>query len=182
VFVVIFVALFFQSKAPDHNMKQLMIAFIVMFVGISVTAQDIPSWKITAVEQYIQENKDKVLVINMWATFCKPCVEEIPMFIKMANQYKKNGVELLLVSLDLPSHYPKKIASFAKKQQFNAPIVWLDETNADYFCPVIDPKWSGSIPATLIIYPKTGYRKFFEEEMSADVLEKEIIAALKSNS
>jgi thiol-disulfide isomerase/thioredoxin len=145
-------------------------------------AQDIPKWKITDVEKYIRDNPNKVLVINMWATFCKPCVEEIPAFIKLTNQYKKNGVELLLVSLDLPSFYPKKIASFAKKQSFKAPIVWLDETNADYFCPLIDPKWSGSIPATLIIYPKTGYRAFFEEEMEADVLEKAIIEALKSNS
>jgi thiol-disulfide isomerase/thioredoxin len=145
-------------------------------------AQDIPRWKATEIEKYLQQNSDKVLVINMWATFCKPCVAEIPAFIQLAEQYKNNGVKLLLVSVDLPSHYPKKIAAFAKKNKFNAPMVWLDETNADYFCPLFDPKWSGSIPATLIVYPKTGYRKFFEEEIEADQLEKEIIAALKSNS
>jgi len=163
-------------------MKPFLISLLCLVLVNSSMAQDIPKWKITDVEKYIQDHPNKVLVINMWATFCKPCVKEIPAFIKLTDQYKKNGVELLLVSLDLPSHYPKKIASFAKKQSFNAPIVWLDETNADYFCPLIDPKWSGSIPATLIIYPKTGYRAFFEEEIEAAVLEKTIIEALKSNS
>ena len=163
-------------------MKLFLISLICLALVNNSMAQDIPKWKITDVEKYIRDNPNKVLVINMWATFCKPCVEEIPAFIKLTDQYKKNGVELLLVSLDLPSFYPKKIASFAKKQSFKASIVWLDETNADYFCPLIDPKWSGSIPATLIIYPKTGYRAFFEEEMEADVLEKAIIEALKSNS
>ena len=163
-------------------MKLFLISLICLALVNNSMAQDIPKWKIADVEKYIQDNPNKVLVINMWATFCKPCVEEIPAFIKLTDQYKKNGVELLLVSLDLPSHYPKKIASFAKKQSFNAPIVWLDETNADYFCPLIDPKWSGSIPATLIIYPKTGYRAFFEEEIEAALLEKTIIEALKSNS
>lgn len=147
----------------------------------STFAQDIPKWKATDIDKYLQQNSNKVLVINMWATFCKPCVAEIPAFIQLAEQYKSKAVELLLVSLDLPSHYPKKIASFVKKNKFTEPMVWLDETNADYFCPLLDPKWSGSIPATLIVYPKTGYRKFFEEEMDADLLEKEIIAALKSN-
>lgn len=163
-------------------MKHFILSLFSFLLLNTIVAQEIPSWKITDVEKYMQANPNKVLVINMWATFCKPCVAEIPSFIKITDQYKKNGVELLLVSLDLPSYFPKKIASFAKKHSFTAPIVWLNETNADYFCPVIDPKWSGSIPATLIIYPKTGYRKFFEEEMEAAVLEKEIIAALKSNS
>lgn len=146
--------------------------------ALILQAQEIPKWKITDVEKYVADNNG-VIVINMWATFCKPCVAEIPSFIRITDQYKKTGVKLLLVSLDLPSFYPKKIASFAKKNKFNSNIVWLDETNADYFCPKIDKAWSGSIPATLFINKATGYRKFLEEEMSADVFEKELQSAIK---
>ena len=90
-------------------MKPFLISLLCLVLVNSSMAQDIPKWKITDVEKYIQDHPNKVLVINMWATFCKPCVEEIPAFIKLTDQYKKNGVELLLVSLDLPSFYPKKI-------------------------------------------------------------------------
>ncbi len=141
--------------------------------------QTIPKWKITDVEKYMGQ-KDAVLVINFWATFCKPCVAEIPSFISITNNYKKENVKLLLVSLDLPSYYPAKIASFSKKHNFRTSIAWLNETNADYFCPRIDPSWSGSIPSTVIINTKTGYRKFFEEEMTAADFEKELKAAIKN--
>jgi len=79
----------------------------------------------------------------------------------------------------MPSYYPARIASFAKKHKFNSNIVWLDESNADYFCPKIDSAWSGSIPATLIINTATGFRKFAEEEMTPESLEmaiKEVIS------
>ena len=159
-------------------MKIILIAFaLVVFIG-NAQSQEIPKWKITDVEKYMSTTDEQVLVINFWATFCKPCVAEIPSFIKITNQYKSQNVKLLLVSLDLPSFYPAKIAAFAKKNAFNTSIVWLQETNADFFCPKIDKSWSGSIPATLILNTKTGYRKFFEEEIDAATFEKELKLAI----
>jgi thiol-disulfide isomerase/thioredoxin len=155
------------------------IAFLFTALVISARAQEIPKWKITDVQKFLQAETGDVVVVNMWATFCKPCVAELPSFIKITDKYKSNNVKLLLVSLDLPSFYPKKIATFAKSHKFNSNIAWLDETNADYFCPKIDPSWSGSIPATLILNTKTGYRKFIEEEMSGATFEKELQAAIK---
>jgi len=160
-------------------MKKYLVSLLLALVSITSQSQDLPKWKISDVEKYISENNGEVIVINMWATFCKPCVAEIPSFIKVTDQYKDQKVKLLLVSLDLPSFYPKKIAVFAKKHGFNSNMAWLDETNADYFCPKIDKSWSGSIPATLMVNTKTGYRKFYEEEMNAEVFEKELQAAIK---
>lgn len=161
-------------------MKKLLLstAFLIGILSFTYAQGNIPKWKITDVEKYMNRGKDEVLVINFWATFCKPCVAEIPSFIEVTNKYKDQHVKLLLVSLDLPSFYPKKVADFAKKHNFNTNIVWLDETNADYFCPKIDAKWSGSIPATLIINPKTGYKKFFEEELAKDKFEEAVKEAI----
>ncbi len=161
-------------------MKKISCFLIVLFVISLVNAQTIPKWKITDVEQYIADSRDEVLVINFWATFCKPCVAEIPFFISTVEKYKSSKVSLLLVSLDLPSFYPKKIASFVKKNRFKTAIAWLDETNADYFCPKIDNTWSGSIPATLVINKKTGFRKFAEEEMSRETFEAIIKQAISN--
>ncbi|MDB5203881.1 MAG: hypothetical protein JWQ27_3290 [Ferruginibacter sp.] len=159
-----------------------MVLFAALVITTNLFSQTIAKWKMTDVEKYMKAKNGEVLVINFWATFCKPCVAEIPSFISITEKYKADNVKLLLVSLDLPSFYPAKVAAFAKKNNYNTHIVWLNETNADYFCPKLDPKWSGSIPATLILNTKTGYRKFFEDQIPEAVFEKELQLAIASSA
>lgn len=152
-------------------LKRLVLLFtLTTFIAVA-NSQSIPKWKIEDVVRSYSAKNDTVYVVNFWATFCKPCIEEIPHFIKIADKYKDQKVKLLLVSLDLPSFYPVKIAAFAKKNKYNTNIVWLNETNADHFCPAIDKKWSGAIPATIIINSKTGFKFFAEDQVSAEDFE-----------
>ena len=128
---------------------------VVVFVTGSIHAQEIRSIKATDLEKIIAESKTP-LVINIWATWCKPCLAELPHFLEEVKKHSaaegsKDSVELLLVSLDFKEAFPSEIAAVAKKRKLDAPIAWLNETNADYFCPKLDPKWSGAIPATLFI-------------------------------
>jgi thiol-disulfide isomerase/thioredoxin len=158
-------------------MKKYLLAILLLF-SLNVIAQTIPAYKIADVVKYYEKKNDSIYVINFWATFCKPCVEEIPYLISISKKYVIYDVKLLLVSLDLPSFFPDKVATYAAKNNFDASIVWLDETNADVFCPAIDSSWSGSIPATLIVNNKTGYRKFFEEQMKPEEFEAELKKAI----
>jgi thiol-disulfide isomerase/thioredoxin len=155
-------------------MKKVVVLLISAFSLTAATAQTITRWKATDLEAYLANAKTP-LVMNLWATFCKPCIAEIPYFQTMIAAEQKEKVQLVLVSLDLPSYFPQKIKAFAKKNRYTAPIFWLNETNADYFCPKVDSTWSGSIPASLFYNPKTGYRRFYEKEMSRE----ELAAALK---
>ena len=165
------------AKLQIMSIVKLMMVLITVSAVQSLAAQEIKSIKITDLEKTIAESKTP-LVINFWATYCKPCVAEIPYFQEEVKKQKANGVQLILVSLDLKSYYPKKIKSFAASRKFTAPILWLNETDADYFCPKVDPKWSGVLPATLFINNKTGYRKFYEDALSRETLKKEIMATL----
>ncbi|MBX3255943.1 MAG: TlpA family protein disulfide reductase [Chitinophagaceae bacterium] len=133
-------------------------------------AQSIPTWKITDLEKYMQQS-DTSLVVNFWATWCEPCVKELPWFLEAAAK-NKGKFNLLLVSLDMKRDYPDKIARFVQEKNIQSTVVWLDETNADYFCPRIDPSWSGSLPATYIINRKTGKRSFYEKTFKEDELQK----------
>lgn len=158
--------------------------FIILIISFCFTGfvegQEIKKIKAIDLEKTIAETNTP-LIINFWATWCVPCIEEIPYFLDEVKNHKKDSLQILLVSLDFKEAYPSDISAFAKKRKFNAPIAWLDETNADYFCPKVDPKWSGAIPSTLFINNKIGYRKFVEEQISHAELKKEIMAILGKN-
>jgi thiol-disulfide isomerase/thioredoxin len=157
--------------------KRLTLLLFFSGLVISLHAQEVRAIKATELEKMISESKGP-LIINMWATWCKPCIEEIPYFLEEVKQYngagKPDTIRLLLVSLDFKENFPAGISSFANKRKYDVPLAWLDETNADYFCPKLDPRWSGAIPATLFVNNKTGHRKFAEEQLSHEQLKEEI--------
>jgi thiol-disulfide isomerase/thioredoxin len=161
------------------EMKSLIIAAIFMCTVQATCAQKITQVKIGALQNYISRS-DHPLIVNFWATYCAPCVAEIPYFQSLSKEHQSQGVELLLVSLDLPGYYPSKISAFAEQKKFSATIWWLNETNADYFCPMIDSSWSGGIPATLFVNNRAHYRKFFERQLTQPQLEENIKALLKN--
>lgn len=133
-------------------------------------AQPIPSWKITQIESALR-NKDSVIIINFWATFCIPCIEEMPELMKVAKQYENQKVKLYFVSLDFKENYPGKLKSFVAKRKWKSNFIWLNETNADYFCPFIDSSWTGSLPATIVYNYSTGFKHFWEQKITASQLE-----------
>lgn len=159
-------------------MKGIFIILVVCFFALPVFGQSIKKIKITDLEKIIAESKTP-LIINFWATFCKPCMEEIPYFQKLGKKYENKGVKLLLVSLDMKDDFPGRVNAFIKKNKVVTPTAWLDETNADYFCPRIDKAWSGAIPASLFINNRDSYRKFIEEPLSEEQLEKEIMTMIR---
>ena len=156
----------------QFSMKGIALIFITIIFSLPVFGQEVKKIKITDLEKIIAESKTP-LVINFWATFCKPCMEEIPHFQKLGKKYEKKGVKLLLVSLDMKDAYPGQVNTFIKNKKITVPVVWLDESDADYFCPKIDKAWSGAIPATLFINKKNSYRKFTQEPLSEEQLAKE---------
>lgn len=161
-------------------MQRIFLLIFSIFISGFVLGQEIRKVKITDLEKTIAESKTP-LIINFWASWCKPCLEEIPYFMEEAKKHVKDSLTLLLVSLDMKEAYPAQIKKTIAKRKITVPVQWLDETNADYFCPKVDPKWSGAIPASLFINNKTGYRKFIEDQLSHEELKKEIMALLEKN-
>jgi thiol-disulfide isomerase/thioredoxin len=137
----------------------------LFFLCSNVNGQSVKKVKIEGLESYINSS-DHPLVISFWATWCTPCLHEIPWIQDAVEKQRDKKVEYILVSLDFTEAYPKKIVHFVKQQNFNATFFWLDETNADHFCPKIDEKWSGGIPANLFVNNKTKYRKFIGRQLT----------------
>ena len=155
------------------KMFKILFVFLLLLTAKQSVAQDIPKWKISDL-QHIIDSSNGPTVLNFWATFCAPCLKEMPAFDKASQQYKEDSLQLYFISLDAEDAYPKKINALTKRLKITAPVIFLDESNADVFCPVVDKSWSGAIPGTLFLNNKTGYRKFVEDELSAEALEKEL--------
>ena len=153
--------------------RLIILLMALMVLTTSAEAQTIVSWKVKDL-QTAMDTATAPTIINFWATFCKPCIEELPHFQTLAKQYRSRGLKLILVSLDLKEAYPKAVQAFVKNRGLTAPVVYLDESNADNFVPLVDSAWSGAIPASLFINRQIGYRKFVEEELSKEKLEAEI--------
>ncbi len=135
--------------------------FFTSFWGWS---QEIPSLSFEELHQKIRvDNKDQVKVINFWATWCKPCIEELPYFEALSQTYQDGSVKVLLVSLDMEVD---RAVAFKHKKGLQAEVVYLDEVDQNAFIDRISPEWSGAIPATLIVLPD-GTEKFYEKKFSS---------------
>lgn len=157
--------------------KICLIAALLLSTDLAFGQKSIPSLKIADLEKLVQSG-DSAYVVNLWATWCAPCVQELPHFEKQARVLKDKPVKFIFVSLDMSDAYPRDIATFAKRRKIRSSVVWLNEPNANSFATRIDPRWKGSIPCTIFINPKKNYRKFVEGQMSAEALKREVDALL----
>jgi len=119
----------------------------------------------------------KIKVVNFWATWCAPCIKELPLFEKL--HYENKDVDVLLVSMDYDlDPNPDKVKRFMDRKKLQSRVIILTEANPTDWIDQIDKDWSGAIPTTLIINPQSGKRKLIEGELKEDDLEK-LIETLK---
>ena len=145
--------------------------------AVSDTARDFQLEKVIKfpeLQEYIATSADdKVKVINFWATWCGPCVKELPFIDSLRYTYDPNKVEVLLVSLDFPDQVPR-VNTFIQRKQLGSTVWLLDESDPNLFIDKVDPSWSGAIPATLLVRNSTAQRVFLEGELTKAELEKYI--------
>lgn len=132
----------------------------------------IPVYDFDGLEALLRGKAGKTFVINFWATWCKPCVKEIPAFEKLQKRYFDKGVEVILVSLDFPNKVRHKLLPFVEQHALKSQVLLLDDPDQNNWIPKVDTNWSGAIPATLIF--NTNRREFYEKSFTFIGLEAEI--------
>ena len=115
---------------------------------------------------------EKTYVINFWATWCAPCVKELPYFEEVNKQLRDNNTEVILVSLDFPSQIETKLKPYLKRNKIKSKVILLDDSKMNTWVPKVSERWDGGIPATLIVnssnynfYPKP----FKKEELFTEI-------------
>ena len=99
----------------------------------------------------IDLSSDDTYVINFWATWCSPCVKELPYFESVNNEYSDKNVKVILVSLDFPSQIESKLKPYLEKNKIKSNVILLDDSKINKWVPRVSEKWDGGIPATLIV-------------------------------
>ena len=133
---------------------------------------NVKSYTYNELKPLLNRKDNKTYVVNFWATWCAPCVKELPAFAKLKEQYADKNVEVLLVSLDFPKQKEKKLIPFINKKKIQSKVLLLDDVNEDYWIKQINDQWSGAIPATLIYNANS--RKFYEQSFDYTTLENEL--------
>lgn len=130
--------------------------------------------KLPALQEIITADAEEIKVINFWATWCAPCIKELPLFQKLHES--RTDVKVTLVSMDLDlDPNPEKVYKFIARKNITAKVVILDEQNPNAWIDKIEKEWSGALPATIVINTKTGKKKFVERELQEGELEKLIL-------
>lgn len=164
-------------------MSQKLIIFLFLLLGIlissytSVNSPSKTSFEIITFEEFeemMNKPSEKIRVFNFWATWCAPCVKEMPYFEKVAAV--DADIELIFISMD-DGRKPERVTSFIEKRSIKAPVFLLDDVDYNKWIDKISPEWSGAIPATLFIKPNN--EKIFHEGEVTESELKELILKLK---
>lgn len=168
------------------NLKTILavnlIIALALFITAAVPTGETPSENkvqrvsLEYLENIMAADNDTLYILNFWATWCKPCIEELPYFEKINRKYADKKVKVILVSVDYPKHYESRLLPFVEKQALQSQVVLLDVNDPNDWIPAINKDWKGSIPATLMVCPNDDTNRFYEREFNYKEL-KEIVDA-----
>ncbi|UTN03301.1 TlpA family protein disulfide reductase [Flavobacterium bizetiae] len=144
--------------------------FILVLFAFSLSgySQNVKLLNIDELNERIKNGKDSTYVVNFWATWCAPCIKELPHFEKLNAEFKAEKLAVLLVSVDFKSKLKSAVIPFVKRKNMKSEVFLLNESSPQEYIDRIDKNWSGSIPATLFI--KGDKRTFIESEFTYEQL------------
>jgi len=125
-------------------------------------------------KRLIGERSGKVLLLNIWATWCEPCIAEFPDLKKLSQTYDTAAVEVVAISADYPDEVDTKIMPFLRKTDVPFRVFVAQFEHPEDFINAVNRSWSGALPASLI-YDSRGKERFFHVgQQSFDDFKREI--------
>src|SRR5205823_10738658 len=129
-------------------MKLLIFLFICF--SLIARAQPVKQMSFDRLMIHLNSMNDSMIILNFWATWCKPCVEELPSFEKLSEKYSEQKVKVILANLDFNSKVLTLVEPFVKNKKLKSEIIHITDTDPNTWINRVDSSWSGAIPATII--------------------------------
>lgn len=146
------------------------VCLLLFFVCLTswVFSQEIRLVSIDEVISEMQKQDDTTRVLNLWATWCAPCVKELPYFEEVHQSLK--GDEKTKIILLAVEDTEKKVLAHISKNQMQATVWLLNEKDANYWIPKINEEWGGEIPVTIVKNTALKNEVFHSGELSKEEL------------
>ena len=157
---------------------RISLLFPLLFAAGALSAQSIPFIKADQIARWKTADTDTLYVLNFWATWCGPCVAELPSFEKLNEAYADRKVKVILVSTDFKRNVETGVKPFVQRKKLKSEVVFIDEPNPNNYINLVDTTWSGAIPATLIVSKRKNVSQFFERKLTYEELQAAIKKAL----
>ncbi|HSL85837.1 MAG TPA: TlpA disulfide reductase family protein [Bacteroidales bacterium] len=153
-------------KTAIRILFSVILAVYVTSVFSPANGQEIRMIGVPELDRILRNGDDRLFVVNFWATWCAPCVKELPVFEKASATYKTSNVSFILISLDFPSQIEKQLKPFLKKNKISLDVALMTDLDYNSWIEKVDPSWQGDIPATLFFNNKKKVRHFHAGEVS----------------
>jgi thiol-disulfide isomerase/thioredoxin len=144
-----------------------------------VVAQEIIPASAADINNHIKNLKAKVILLNNWATWCVPCVEEFPDLVRLHNNYKSKGLEIVFVTMDFEENLDD-VSTFLEEQKVDFPTFIKTGKDEDYING-IHSEWDGAIPATFIYGAGGELHYFIENKETYEGFEKQVVSLLDNS-
>jgi thiol-disulfide isomerase/thioredoxin len=140
---------------------------VVKHEGYEIEVYDYESF-----EPLLKKDNDTLYIINFWASWCKPCVKEMPYFEQIGERFGDEKLKILLVSLDFRNQLESKLIPFIRENNISSKVIMLNDPDANSWIGKVDEEWTGSIPATIFYKgeKRTFYEKAFEYSELEDIV------------
>jgi thiol-disulfide isomerase/thioredoxin len=158
---------------------RLPVLFFFILLSFNVQAQSVQSMSFEKLQSRVLESKDAILILNFWATWCKPCIEELPAFEQINQKYSAEKIKVILINLDFNSKINSSVEPFVKNKKLQSEIIHITDTDPNLWINKIDSSWSGAIPATVIYNSQHQKIKFTEGQMTFVELESVILQMVR---
>ncbi len=150
-------------------MRLTALVLLLLLFTSTLRSQNVLVTDFKGLEPLLNQRNDTTYIVNFWATWCIPCVKEMPYFQKLHDEFSGEKVKVVLVSLDFLKHLDTRLKPFIEKYRLSPQVILLNDPDANSWINKVSPEWSGALPAT--VFYNRNFRTFYEKSFTYEELQ-----------